>query len=159
MTTTIPISSLLGTNSTIKDIFTYLYELSPLDTDLLFILIKNTSSKNNKNAKKQAMTLEELAKVSKRKKTAVHRSLQKLVSIGLCFKEIETKRKGGYHYIYRVIDMESFKSKTEKKVNELEQNIHSFLRRFESHIRKSITTFYQLLLQQQQLACKRSSSA
>jgi predicted transcriptional regulator len=132
---TIPISSLLRTNSTIKDLFAYLYELSPLDTDLLFILIKNNSSK-------KPMSLEELVKVSKRKKTAVHRSLQKLASIGLCFKEIKTKSKGGYNHTYRIIDMESFKSETEKKVNELEQNIHSLLKAFESHIRKTITTFY-----------------
>lgn len=89
------------------------------------------------------MTLEELVKASKRKKTAVHRSIQKLVSIGLCFKEIQTKREGGYHHIHRIIDMESFKAQTEKKVNELEQNIHNLLKAFETHIGKSITEFYE----------------
>ena len=59
-------------------------------------MIKNNSSK-------KPMSLEELVKVSKRMKTAVHRSLQKLASIGLCFKEIKTKSKGGYNHTQGVI--------------------------------------------------------
>jgi predicted transcriptional regulator len=56
-------------NSTVKDLFIYLYDLSPLELDLLFILIKN----------KKSMTLEELAKKVDRDKSTVFRSLQKLV--------------------------------------------------------------------------------
>src|SRR5947208_9050724 len=49
---TSPIKTITRVNSTVKDLFIYLYDLSPLELDLLFILIKN----------KKSMTLEELAK-------------------------------------------------------------------------------------------------
>ena len=35
-----PLSSLTRLNSTLKDLFIYIYDLSPLDLDLLFLLIK-----------------------------------------------------------------------------------------------------------------------
>ena len=46
-----PLSSLTRLNSTLRDLFIYIYDLSPLDLDLLFVLIKN-----------RPMTLEDLVK-------------------------------------------------------------------------------------------------
>ena len=36
-----PISTITRLNSTAKDLFIYLYDLSPLDADLFFILMKS----------------------------------------------------------------------------------------------------------------------
>jgi predicted transcriptional regulator len=135
MTITLPISTLLRTNTTIRDLFIYLYELSPLDADLLFILIKN--------AKKNPMTLEELAELSKRKKTTVFRSMQKIVSLRLCNRTMQTKKEGGYYYLYTAITMEELKTETLKRVREFEDNINKLLKAFEFHIQRTITTFYQ----------------
>ncbi len=60
-----PISALTRMNSTLKDLFLYIYDLSPLEMDLLIILIKN----------KEAMTLEELTKEVDRDKSTIFRSL------------------------------------------------------------------------------------
>jgi predicted transcriptional regulator len=136
MTITLPISSLLRTNTTIRDLFIHLYELSPLEADLLFILIKNA------NIKKQ-MTLEELAELSKRKRTTVFRSMQKLISLRLCNRAMQTKKEGGYYYLYTAITMEELKTETLKRVRELEQSINKLLKAFESHIQRTIITFYQ----------------
>jgi predicted transcriptional regulator len=135
MTITLPISTLLRTNTTIRDLFIYLYELSPLEADLLFILIKN--------AKKNPMTLEELAELSKRKKTTVFRSMQKIVGLRLCNRTMQTKKEGGYYYLYTAITMEELKTETLKRVREFEDNINKLLKAFEFHIQRTITTFYQ----------------
>ena len=128
-----PIKSLTRMNSTLKDLFIYLYDLSPLELDLLFILIKN----------KRSMTLEELAKKADRDKSGVFRSLQKLVGLGICIKDTKTMKEGGYYHEYSAIDIESFKIETEKRVKELEDSFHRLLRKFEEDIGKAIASFYQ----------------
>ena len=109
---TSPIKTITRVNSTVKDLFIYLYDLSSLELDLLFILIKN----------KKSMTLEELAKKVDRDKSSVFRSLQKLVGLGICVKETKTLKEGGYYHAYSAIDIESFKIETEKRVKELEDS-------------------------------------
>jgi predicted transcriptional regulator len=89
------------------------------------------------------MTLEELAELSKRKKTTVFRSLQKLISIRLCNRTMKTKKEGGYYYLYTAITVEELKTETLKRVRDLEQSINKLLKAFESHIQRTITTFYQ----------------
>ena len=128
------IKTLTRMNSTIKDLFIYLYDLSPLDLDLLFIMIKN---------KEEALTLEELSKNADRDKSTTFRALQKLVGLGICIKEARTVKEGGYYHVYRAIDIESFRAETEKRVKELEQSIHRLLRKFEEDMDKAIASFYE----------------
>ena len=128
-----PLSSLTRMNSTLKDLFIYLYDLSPLDLDLLFLLIK----------KDRPMTLEELVKEADRDKSTVFRSLQKLVGLGICIKETRTIREGGYFHVYSAIDMKTFKMITEQKVKELESTFHRLLRRFEDNIQDIVESIYQ----------------
>jgi predicted transcriptional regulator len=127
------IKTLTRMNSTIKDLFIYLYDLSPLELDLLFVMIKN----------KESLTLEELSKNADRDKSTTFRGLQKLVGLGICIKEARTVKEGGYYHVYRAIDMESFKAETEKRVKELEQSIHRLLRKFEEDMDKAIASFYE----------------
>ena len=75
-----PISAITRMNSTVKDLFIYLYDLSPLELDLLFFLIKN----------KKPLTMEELARKADRDKSTIFRSLQKLVGLGICIKDTKT---------------------------------------------------------------------
>src|ERR671933_1372371 len=121
MPSTPPLSSLTRLNSTVRDLFIYIYDLSPLDLDILFILIKS----------KKAMTLEELSTLMDRDKSNVFRSLQKLVGLGICVKETKTIKEGGYYHVYSAIDIKSFKMQTENKVKELEASFHRILRKFE----------------------------
>jgi predicted transcriptional regulator len=128
-----PIKTITRMNSTVKDLFIYMYDLSPLELDLLFILIKN----------KKSMTLEELAKKVDRDKSTVFRSLQKLVDLGICNKETKTLKEGGYYHAYSGIDIESFKMETEKRVKELEDSFHRLLKKFEEDLGNAISSFYQ----------------
>jgi predicted transcriptional regulator len=133
MPSTPPLSSITRINSTVRDLFIYLYDLSPLDLDLLFTLIKNN---------KKAMTLEELSTIADRDKSTTFRSLQKLVGLDICVKETETIKEGGYYHVYSAIDIKSFKIQTENKVKELEASFHRILRKFEDNMQEIISSVY-----------------
>ena len=120
------LSSLTRMNSTVKDLLIYIYDLSPLDLALLFLLIKH----------KEPMTLEQLSTIFDRDKSNIFRSLQKLVGLGICVKETKTIKEGGYFHLYSAIDIKSLKMETEKKVKELEKGCHRLLRKFEDDIQR-----------------------
>jgi predicted transcriptional regulator len=125
-------------NSTVKDLFIYLYNLSPLELEILLTLIGN-----DKKFNKRSMTLEELTQEVDRDKSTVFRSLQKLVGLGICLKETKTIREGGLYHVYSAIDIESFKIETEKRVKELEKSFHRILKKFEADMANMISEFYQ----------------
>ena len=132
MPSTPPLSSITRMNSTIRDLFIYLYDLSPLELDILFLLIKN----------KKPMTLDQISTIADRDKSNIFRSLQKLVGLGICMKETKTIREGGYYHLYSAIDTKSFKIQTQKKVNELEQSFHRLLRKFENGLEEVVASVY-----------------
>jgi predicted transcriptional regulator len=126
-----PISTITRLNSTAKDLFIYLYDLSPLDSDLFFILMKS----------KKPVILEDLAKKINRDKSNVFRSVQKLVSSGICIKESRTIKGGGYYHVYSAVDTKTFKMETEKRVKELQTSFDRILRKFEEDIENMISSF------------------
>src|SRR5687767_1024785 len=93
------VNTLTRMNATVKDLFIQLYDLSSLDLDILFMLI------GNKNG--EPMTLDEVSKEVDRDRSTTFRSLQKLVSLGLCVKETKTIKDGGYYHVYGAVDMDT----------------------------------------------------
>ena len=128
-----PLNALTRINSTVKELFIYLYDLSPLDLDLLFIMIKEA----------KPLTLEELSNKADRDKSTVFRSVQKLVSAGICIKETRTIREGGYYHEYSAVDMETFKAETEMRVKDLQKSLDRLMKKFESDMHSAISSFYQ----------------
>ena len=122
-------------NATVKDLFIQLYDLSPLDLDILFMLI----SKKNK----EAMTLDKVSKMTDRDRSTTFRSLQKLVTLGLCIKETKTIKEGGYYHVYSVVDMETFKIETERRVRDLQRSLDRLLKKFENDMQKAISSMYE----------------
>jgi predicted transcriptional regulator len=122
-------------NATVKDLFIQLYDLSPLDLDILFMLI----SKKNE----EPMTLDEVSKVTDRDRSTTFRSLQKLVTLGLCIKETKTIKEGGYYHLYSIVDMETFKIETERRVRDLQRSLDRLLKKFENDMQKAISSMYE----------------
>jgi predicted transcriptional regulator len=120
-------------NSSIRDLFTILYDLSPLEMELLFILI----------AKNKPIALETLAKDLDRDKTTVFRSLQKMVNLRICEKETKTLKEGGWYHVYKAIDVAAFKMETEKRVKEIKESFDRLMKRFESELDKIISSAYE----------------
>lgn len=130
------VNTLTRMNATIKDLFIQLYDLSPLDLDILFMLI----SKKNDD---EPMTLDEVSKETDRDRSTTFRSLQKLVSLGLCVKETKTIKEGGYFHVYSVVDMETFKKETERKVKDLQKSLDRLLKKFETDMQTAISSMYE----------------
>ncbi len=126
-----PISTITRLNSTAKDLFIYLYDLSPLDADLFFMLMKS----------KKPVILDDLAKKINRDKSNVFRSAQKLVSSGICIKETRTIKDGGYYHVYSAVDTKTFKMETEKRVKDLQTSFERILRKFEEDIHNMVSSF------------------
>jgi predicted transcriptional regulator len=135
MPSTPPINTLTRMNASIKDLFIQLYDLSPLDLDILFMLI----SKKNE----APMTLDEVTKETDRDRSTTFRSLQKLVTLGLCIKETKTIKEGGYYHVYSVVDMETFKIETERRVKDLQKSLDRLLKKFEDEMQRTISSMYQ----------------
>ena len=135
MPSTPPINTLTRMNATVKDLFIQLYDLSPLDLDILFMLI----SKKNE----EPMTLDQISKEADRDRSTTFRSLQKLVTLGLCIKETKTIKEGGYYHVYSVVDMETFKMETERKVRDLQKSLERLLKKFESDMQQAISSMYE----------------
>ena len=129
------INTLTRMNATVKDLFIQLYDLSPLDLDILFMLI----SKKNE----EPMTLDEVSKVTDRDRSTTFRSLQKLVTLGLCMKETKTLKEGGYYHVYSIVDMETFKIETERRVRDLQRSLDRLLKKFENDMQKAISSMYE----------------
>jgi predicted transcriptional regulator len=130
-----PINTLTRMNATVKDLFIQLYDLSPLDLDILFMLIANKNG--------EPMTLDEVSKGMDRDRSTTFRSLQKLVTLGLCVKETKTIKEGGYYHVYSAVDMQTFKVETEKRVKELQRSLDRLLKKFETDMRKAISSMYE----------------
>ncbi len=121
-------------NATVKDLFIQLFELSPLDLEILFMLISN---------KNGPMTLDGVSEEVDRDRTTTFRSLQKLVSLNLCVKETKTLKEGGFYHVYSAVDMQTFKVETEKRVKELQKSLDRLLRKFEDDMQKAISSIYE----------------
>ncbi len=126
------LSSITRLSATVKDLFTYLYDLSPLELDLLLIL----------NRINKPVTLDEISQEADRDRTTVFRSLQKLVKAGICNKETKTLKEGGYYHLYSPISIETFKMETQKRANELKDGLDRILKKFEDDMNKAMESSY-----------------
>lgn len=129
-----PINALTRMNATVKDLFIQLYDLSPLDLEILFILIRNKS---------KPVTLEGASKEVDRDRSTTFRSLQKLVSLGLCVKETKTIKEGGYYHVYSAVDVQTFKVETQRRVKELQRSLDRLLKKFEDDMQTAISSIYE----------------
>jgi predicted transcriptional regulator len=135
MPSTPSINTLTRMGATVKDLFIQLYDLSPPELDILFMLISRENGE-------PPMTLEQISKTMDRDKSTTFRSLQKLVTIGLVVKESRTIKDGGYFHVYSAVDRETFKKETERKVKELQKSLDRLLKKFESEMQEAISDMY-----------------
>jgi predicted transcriptional regulator len=129
---TASIASITRMNATIEDLIMSLYDLSPLEFDMLFALI----------ARKKATSLDVLSKEVNRDKTTVFRCLQKLVNLRICEKETKTLKEGGWYHVYSAIDVAAFKMETEKRVKEIKESFDGLLSKFEADLNKTLNSIY-----------------
>src|SRR6476620_3902143 len=127
-----PIASITRMNASLKDLIMSLYDLTPLEFELLFSLI----------GMKKATPLYFLSEQVDRDKTTVFRCLQKLVNLRICKKEIKTLKEGGWYHVYTAIDIAAFKMETEKRVKEIKESFDGLLSKFKTDLNKTLLPIY-----------------
>lgn len=118
------INSILRGDSNFRDLFIFVYDFSVMDLDLFIILLKSGTPK----------TLDELAREVDRDKSTVFRSLQKMVSAGLCVKEVKNMRDRGYYHLYSCNDIKTIRRNTKLKVEEVQNSLERILKQFEDDL-------------------------
>jgi predicted transcriptional regulator len=114
--------SITRVNLVIRDLVAFLFDLSPLDLEVLLFLIKINP---------ESSTLEELSEKADRDKSTTFRSLQKLANQRIVSKETKTLKERGYYHVYASMDKESFKTEVEKRITDLKKSLDILLKNFE----------------------------
>lgn len=120
------ISLLMRTDSSCKDVFSCLYNLSSPEINLLDVLLKS----------KEPLTLECLANSLSKDKGTVFRGLQKLVSLNLCTKQARTLEAGGYYHVYNAVDIDTIQNGIEQRIREIQRALNRLRRKFREDIIK-----------------------
>ncbi|WP_337860025.1 helix-turn-helix domain-containing protein [Ferroplasma sp.] len=114
-------NQILDDNASCRDIFEYFFDLSPADVSVLYSL-----------ANKKGESLESIASIMKKERTAVFRSLQRLVSTGLVIKKKNILKKGGYYYVYLRISPPKITELVKIRENEFHSALVSLLKDIEN---------------------------
>jgi|SRR5713101_1532897 len=123
------LQNLTRKNATCNELLCSIYNLSPVDLDIFYRLAGGESA-----------GLDDLAGSVKRDRSTVHRSLQKLVGTGLCYKEVRGLKEGGYYHVYAATELSKIKSMATVRVGEITAGLDRMLRNFESDVRKHCST-------------------
>jgi predicted transcriptional regulator len=116
---------LTKTNASCNDLLCAIYNLNQVDLEIFYNLVGGKTA-----------SLDDLALQVKRDRSTVHRSLQKLVSNQLCYKEAKPLREGGYYHIYGATEIAKVKEQAERRVNAITIALDLMLHNFESDVRK-----------------------
>ncbi len=103
------------------DLLSNLFELNESDLELFFVL-----------QGKSPQTVDELSTSCNRHRSTVFRTLQKLESIGLIFREASTIKGGGYLHEYSVQDTGTIYAIVREKADVLIRSINSRVKEFSS---------------------------
>ena len=112
-------------NASCNDLLCSVYDLNPADLEIFYNL-----------AGGDTRSLDELAQKIGRDRSTIHRSLQKLVSNQLCYKETRALKDGGYYHLYGAAELSKIKERSEVRVREIVVSLDKMLRNFESDVRK-----------------------
>ncbi len=92
-------------------------------------------------AAKESVTLDELSNKIGRDRSTTHRLLQKLVNLGLCYKEKITIPRGGYVHKYSSVSISRLKEDLEGRINTYVKDIENLLSCLDGDLEKKIGQF------------------
>lgn len=93
-------------NITCQDLIKCVFDLNNLDNEV-YKLLKQTGES----------TTIEIAKKLNRERSTVYRSLQKLISCGICEKQQKKIKTGGYYYLYSIVEINTAMRKVESCID------------------------------------------
>ena len=121
------IQSVTRRGATCSDLLSCLYNLKPIDMEVLIEVAKN----------RDAM-LTQIAELVHRDRSSTHRCLSKLVSAGLVHKQSKTLEGGGYYHVYSMTEPAKIKAYARQRVQEITDSLERLIENFESDLNKHL---------------------
>ena len=121
------IQSVTRRGATCSDLLSCLYNLKPIDMEVLIEVAKN-----------QEAMLTQIAELVHRDRSSIHRCLSKLVSAGLVHKQSKTLEGGGYYHVYSIAEPEQIKEYARQRVKEITDSLEGLIENFESDLKKHL---------------------
>ena len=113
--------------ATCQDLLTCLYNLKPIDLEILLAVAKNPQA-----------TLDQIAATVQRDRTSVHRCLAKLLSANLVIKQSKTLKGGGYYHAYTMVEPTLIKEHAKARVQEITNSLNTLIDRFELDLKRHL---------------------
>jgi predicted transcriptional regulator len=105
------------------DLLSCLYGLKPTELQVFYEL-----------ASRGTISVDDVASKVGRDRTTVHRSLSKLVSAGLAYRQATGLKDGGYRYVYSAVETSKVREQAEVKVREITASLQSLIDNFENDL-------------------------
>jgi predicted transcriptional regulator len=118
-----PAQKSISAINTCKDIVQCAYNLNDLEVQVYKV-----------SARSGPLRADELADLMGKERSTVYRSLQKLVSCGMCVRDTKSLEKGGYYHVYSAIPNNVLKARLELCVDEWNKSIRDALERFDDDL-------------------------
>jgi predicted transcriptional regulator len=119
------IQILANKTATCQDLLICLYNLKPIDLEILLAVAKNPQA-----------TLDQTAQTVQRDRSSVHRCLSKLLSANLVVKQSKTLKGGGYYHAYSMVEPEKIKEYSKARVKEITDSLNNLIDNFEENMRR-----------------------
>ena len=113
--------------ATCQDLLICLYNLKPIDLEILLAVAKNPQA-----------TLDQIATTVQRDRSSVHRCLAKLLSANLVVKQSKTLKGGGYYHAYSMVEPEKVKEQAKSRVKEVTESLNNLVDRFEADLKRHL---------------------
>ncbi len=116
-------------DATCQDLLTCLYNLKPIDLEILSAVAKNPQT-----------TLDQIATTVQRDRSSVHRCLAKLVTANLVVKQSKTLKGGGYYHAYTMVEPDKIKAHAKERVKEITDSLNNLIDTFETSLKRHMET-------------------
>ncbi len=116
-------SSLIRARAKCSDLLSCFLDLNDLEIRLFYTIVSRGQC-----------TLDQLSELLSKDRSTVFRNLQKLVSLGLVYKEMNSLERGGRVAMFLPNDMESIKEIVSVRIESLKKSMDAFMNEFEHRI-------------------------
>lgn len=123
-------SSLIRTKAKCSDLLSCFLDLNDLEVRLFYTIIARESA-----------TLDELSQDLSKDRSTIFRNLQKLVSLGLIYKEMTGLERGGRIARFVANDIASIKDIVSYRIESLKKSMDSFMSDFEQRIKLEMVLY------------------
>jgi predicted transcriptional regulator len=111
------------------DLLSCLYGLKPTELQVFYEL-----------ARRGTASVDDVAAEVGRDRTTVHRSLSKLVSADLAYRQATGLKDGGYRYVYSAVETSKVREQAEAKVREITASLQTLIDNFENELGARLDT-------------------